>query len=191
VLRRSEAAQYIEVGRGSAKKRKVVPTDWLDKDGETIIWNPGKRLKGWLKDVVATLKSSWRNKVQYGMICKSLPNPGYVPIAKITDIEPSKDWHSFPHAEDYDLGGLPEPNVEVVVLDRGSIFALHYVINKPVIVQAEIFCFARGINAENVKDWMETIGSYKGLGDLHNSSEGYGCFKVKKFEVKEEKTIHF
>jgi len=185
------SVQYIEKGKGSRKKRYLVPTDWLADDGETIIFDVGERLKGWLKEQVATMKSSWKDRVQYGVVCKSLPNPGYVPIAKLEDIAPSRNWNSFQHKDEYELNGLPEPNVELVVTDRGSIFALHYVLNKPVTVKAEIYSFAQGITPENVEEWLRVLGRVKGLGDMHNSSAGYGTFEVKSFKVIEEKELAF
>lgn len=184
--------QYVEHGRGSAKKRCLVSTDWLDADGETILFDVGKRLKGWLKEQVATMKPSWRDKIQYGIVCKSLPKPGYTPIAKIKNIGPSKNWANFQHKEEYNLGNLPEPNVEVIQTEDGrSVFSLHYVLNRAIIVKAAIYCFAQGINSESVKEWLETLGQIKGLGDMHSSASSYGTFTVKSFKVTQEKEIPF
>jgi len=186
------SVQYVEKGSGSRRKRYLTPTDWLAEDGETIIWNAGKRLKGWLKSVVATMKPSWRDKIQHGIVCKSLPNSGYVPIAKISDIAPSRNWHTFQHKDEYNLNNLPEPNVEVIVTERGgSIFAMHYVLSKPVKVNVAIYGYAQGIDWRTVKEWMKTLGAIRGLGDMHASSEGYGTFKVLKFKLISEKEIAF
>lgn len=184
------SVQYIEKGKGSKKKRYLVPTDWLDED--KIVFDAGKRLKGWLKEQVATMKSSWKDRIQYGVVCKSLPNAGYVPIAELKDIAPSRNWISFQHKDEYDFNGLPEPNVEVVITDRGtSVFALHYVLNHPITVKVAIYSFAYGIRPENVEEWLTTLGKIKGLGDMHNSSAGYGCFEVKSFNIVEEKELSF
>jgi hypothetical protein len=186
------SVQYIEKGQGSRLKRYLVPTDWLDKDGETIVWDAGKRLKGWLKSVVATMKPTWKDRVQHGIVCKSLPNSGFIPIAKLSDIAPSRNWHSFQHKDMYDLNGLPEPNVEVITTEKGgSIFSMYYVLSKPVKVKVAIYGFAQGITWQNVKEWMETLGQIRGLGDKHTSSEAYGTFKVLSFELKEEKEVAF
>ena len=186
------SCQYIEKGRGSSKKRFLVATDWLDKDGETILWDVGKRLKGWLKQQIATMKTSWKDRIQYGMICKSTPKAGYVPIAKLTDIEPSRNWHSFQHAEDYTLNGLPEPNVEVIMTEqKRSIFAMYYVLKEPIKLKVQIFSYAYGVYPEIVEEWLRTLGSIHGLGDLHNSSEGFGCFHVLDFKVVEDKELAF
>lgn len=191
VERPALSVQYIEKGRGSQKKRFLTPTDWLDENGN-IVWDVGKKLKGWLKEQISTMKTSWKDRIQYGVVCKSLPTPGYVPIANLKDIAPSRNWDSFQHKERYDLNDLPEPNVELVITDRGtSIFALHYVIKTPITVKALIYGFAYGVTPENVEQWMRELGEIKGLGDMHNSSAGYGCFNVKKFEILEDKEIDF
>jgi hypothetical protein len=183
------AVQYVEKGSGSKKKRYLTPTDWLD--GDQIVLDVGKRLKGWLKEQVMTMKTSWRDKIQYGVVCKSLPQAGYVPIAELKDIAPSRNWDSFQYKDEYDLNGLPKPNVEVIITDRGSIFALHYVLNKPITVKSAIYCFAHGVNSESVEEWLRSLGQVKGLGDLHNSSAGYGTFKVNSFKLVEEEELAF
>lgn len=184
--------QYVERGKGSNLKRYLVPTDWLEEDGKTIVWDVGKRLKGWLKDIVGTMKSTWKDRIQYGVICKSLPEAGFIPIASIEDIAPSRNWENFQHKDMYDLNKLPKPNVEVIITERGtSVFALYYVLSKPVIVKASVHCFAYGIEPETVETWLKEMGIIKGLGDMHSSSAGYGCFKVRSFKIVEEKEIPF
>jgi hypothetical protein len=191
ISRLALSVQYIEKGSGSRAKRVLVPTDWLNEKGE-IVFDIGKRLKGWLKEQVMTMKPTWRDKVQYGIVCKSQPNPGYVPIATLKDIEPSRNWGSFQHKDEYDLNGLPEPNVETILTRDGrSVFSFHYVLNKPITCKATIYCFAGGITPESVEEWLKTLGKFKGLGDLHNTSAGYGTFEVKSFKLLEEKEITF
>jgi len=186
------SVQYIEKGQGSKLRRCLVPTDWLAEDKKTIVWNAGKRLKGWLKETVATMKPSWRDKIQYGVVCKSLPNAGYNPIATISDIAPSRTWQTFQRKDEYDLNGLPEPEVEVIITERGqSIFAMHYVLAKPVKVGVTIYGFAQGIHWQTIKEWMQKLGEIRGLGDKHSSSEGYGTFKVLKFKKIKEEEISF
>lgn len=185
------SVQYVVKGSGSSSKRQLVPTGWLADDGKTIVWDVGKRLKGWMKDVVVTMKSSWKDKIQYGIVCKSLPQAGYIPIANIEDIQPSRNWDSFQKKDDYSLGSLPKPNEEMVMNERGEqIFAFHYVLNKNISTKALIHCFAP-IEPEVVKMWLKEIGPIKGLGDLHSSSEGYGCFSLKSFKIIEQKEIPF
>ena len=190
VFRPALSVQYIEKGAGSQKKRYLVSTDWLDTDGN-IVWDVGKKVKGWLKEQVGTMKVSWKDRIQYGLVCKSLPEPGYVKIATLKDIAPARNWHTFSKAEGYDLNELPEPNVEVIQTDRGSVFGLHYVLSNPITVKCIIYCFAYGVTPQVVEGWLRDLGEIKGLGDMHNSSAGYGCFNVKNFEVLEDKEINF
>jgi hypothetical protein len=191
IERLAVSVQYMEKGVGSKAKRVLVPTDWLSED-KNIMLDIGKRLKGWLKEQVMTMKPTWRDRIQYGIVCKSLPTAGYVPIASLKDVEKSRNWSSFRNKDEYDLNGLPEPNVETVMTKDGrSVFSFHYVLNKPITVRAMIYCFASGITAESVEEWLRTLGKVKGIGDLHNSSAGYGTFEVKSFKIKEEKEIAF
>jgi hypothetical protein len=187
------AAQYIEKGHGSENKRYLTATDWLDQDGKTIVLDVGKRLKGWLKEVVKTMKPTMADRVNYGLAVKSLPTPGYVPVASIDQIRASKSWKTFQHKDKYVLNGLPEPEVEVIVTKdpkKPSIFALHYVLEKPVTTKAVIYCLgATGFRPDAVKGWLETLGPLKGLGDLHNS--GFGYFTVKDFKVVNEVELKF
>ena len=185
------SAQYIEKGKGSTIKRFLVATDWLDTDKRTVMFDVGKRLKGWLKEQVMTMKPSLRDRIQYGVICKSLPETGFNPIATIDDFMPSRNWESFKGYDQYDLNGLPAPNVECIQTQKGmSIFAMHYVIKKDVEVKARIYCFAQ-IPVSAMESWLKTLGQVKGLGDKHNSSEGYGCFDVKDFHQVSELELNF
>jgi len=190
VFKPALSVQYVEKGTGSSKKRHLVPTDWLDGNGN-IVWDVGKKVKGWLKEQVATMKSSWKERIQYGVVCKSLPEPGYVKIATIKDIAPPRNWHTFSNTDQYDLNDMPEPNVEVVKTDRGSVFAFHYVLLNPITVKCLIYSFAYGVTPKVVEGWLRDLGEIKGIGDMHNSSAGYGCFTVKAFEVLEDKEIAF
>jgi hypothetical protein len=192
VERLALSVQYVQKGQGSKVKRILVPTEWLDVDEKTIIWDAGKRLKGWLKEQVVTMKPSWRDRIQNGVVCLSLPTHGFNPIAKLEDIAPSRNWRTFSHREEYDLNGLPEPNVEVIRNTEGkTIFAFHYVLSKPVTVKVAIYSIAGGVRPESVEGWLREIGPMKGLGDMHTSSTGYGLFTLKSFKVAEEKELNF
>jgi hypothetical protein len=177
------AAQYVESGKGSQTKRNLVATDWLDHDKKTIIFDTGKRLKGWFKEQALTLGGQTkRDLLSYGVICKSLPKSGFAPIANISEIAKSRTWESFSHKDDYVLGTLPAPEVEVIITEHGSIFSLYYVLEKPIDLQARIFSFARGLGPDLVKDWLQKLGEAKGLSDKHNSSAGYGTFILKEWK---------
>jgi len=184
--------QYKEIGRGTVKKRHVLPTGWLDQDGKTILFDVGKRLKGWLKEQMMTVTPSLVPRIQYGVMCKSLPQAGMVPVATVEDVAPSRSWGSFKDADNYELNGMPEPEAEFLISKDGrSVSCLYYILKKPIEVEVEIQCFASGVRSEAVKNWMETLGTAKGLGDKHNVSEGFGTFDVLNYEVTERKELTF
>jgi len=184
--------QYKEVGHGTAKRRIVIPTGWLGQDGKTIRFDVGKRLKGWLKEQMTTVKPSLVPRVQYGVVCRSLPKVGMVQVATIDDVAPSRTWASFKDAENYDLDGKPEPEAEFLISKDGrSVSALYYVLGKPIEVEVEIQSFANGVRSEAVENWLRTLGSMKGLGDKHNVSEAFGTFEVLSYEVTERKELKF
>lgn len=199
------SCQYEERGKGSGKMRVVVPTNWLDADGETLLLDIGKRLKGWVKEVILTTKPSMLKKIQFGLFIKSQPNLGMNPlplaedgngVATIKDIAPSKTWGTFSNRGIYQLKDgdreLPEPEVDHLIsaTTGTSIFRLYYILGKKVIVRGNIFCFVQ-IPPDSIKSWMDQIGCYKGVGDCHSAPEGYGLFTVKKFELKEEGALSF
>ncbi len=190
ITRPALSVQYVDKGTRSQKKRHFCPTDWLVNDTD-IVWNVGKKMKGWIKEQVTTMKKSMADSVQYGIVCKSLPKAGYVKIAELSDIAPSRNWASFNNKDEYVLGDLPEPNVELVQTKTGSAFTFHYVIGTPVLVKTKIHGFAHNITPEALKNWMENLGEIKGLGDRHNSSEGYGTFTLKSYEIVEDMQIQF
>ena len=194
------AAQYEERGKGSERKRYIIPTNWLADDGKTLLFDVGKRLKGWIKEVVLTTKPSLAKKIQYGLFAKSLPKPGLNPLqlvengkyATLDDIAPSKTWKNFQYKDLYELGSFPEPEVEHLISGTTgtSIFRQFYVLEKNVIAKANIFCLAQ-ISPNVIESWLREIGEYKGLGDCHSAPECYGTFTVRDFHTIEEKKIVF
>lgn len=184
------ALQYREQGAGTKLKRHVVPTDWLDSDSKTILLDVGKKLKGWLKEQILTVKPSMAKRIQYGVVCKSLPNHGPIPIATVKDIAPSKSWRSFKDAELYELDGMPEPETEFIITREGkSVASIYYVLSKPAEVEVEIQSFAMGVNPDAVRDWLETLGPIRGLGDKH--SQGFGTFELLSFGEVERRKLTF
>lgn len=194
------SAQYIEKGKGTEKKRHLVPTGWLADDQKTLLWDVGKRLKGWVGEVILTVKPSLKDKIRFGMFIHSLPKTGLNTIqikgekrvATIDDFAPSHSWKEFVNADVYETNHLPKPEVAHLLSGTTgqSVFSLYYVLDKTMVTEMEVFCFVQ-IPAEAVKSWLEMMGEYKGLGDLHNAPEGYGTFHVNKFEVIEEGKIKF
>jgi len=159
VSRIALALQYVEKGAGTKKKRHITPTDWLSRDdNKTIVIDVGKKVKGWMKEQMKTVKPSMVARLQYGMVCKSIPI-GFVPVGVIKDVATSNSWASFQHVEDYELNGLPEPEAEYLMNDAGKqVTSIYYVLPGPVDVEVEIQVFANGVNPDAVKNWLETLG---------------------------------
>ncbi|MCL4518348.1 MAG: hypothetical protein M1587_04040 [Thaumarchaeota archaeon] len=193
VHRLALGVQYVEVGKGSQKKRNLIPQDWLAPDRQTIIFDVGKHVKGWLKDQGFSLGGQLkRDALNYGVICKTLPTSGYAKVAKLSDIAPSHTWESFIKKGDYVLNSLPEPEVEAVLTKEGkSIFALFLVLGKDVEMKARIHSFARGIDHDLIQNWLTELGPIKGLGDKHNSSSNFGTFDVKEFKFLGERDLKY
>lgn len=193
ISRLALAVQYLEEGRGSNKKRVLKATDWLDADGKTVRLDAGKRLKGWVKEQALTLGGETkRDLVGFGVSAQTSPSPGFVPVGTLDDLAPSSTWGSFKDKDTYMLNGFPPPEVEGMITTEGrSVYAMFFVLAKPVQVKVKVSCFARGFTHEQLKDWMEQLGGLKGLGDKHNSSSGYGLFSVKEFKFIGEKVLQY
>jgi hypothetical protein len=186
------AAQYEE-GKGSAP-RVLRDTGWLDEDGETLLLDVGKRLKGWMKEQARTLGGETKSdSVRMGLSIQSLPTPGLVRLpATVADFRPSRSWDRFQKRDQYKLNGFPAPEVEVIsAIDGSPRFALSYTLAKPVEVSARIFCFVPSLDWERVENWLAILGQVKGLGDRHNDSAAYGRFVIKASGKPVEKEIKY
>jgi len=157
-----------------------------------VIWNPAKKLRGWLKEQVKTIKPSATEAVQYGIKTRGVPTD----IIEIADVSELEGDPNFPEKDKQDYityNNMPYPYKEVIVVKDGgkvrSTFSFYYVLKKPIRCKVEIFCFARNISPESVKELLEKLGSYTGLGDKHN--QDFGHFKLISFEVKQRGAINF
>lgn len=152
------------------------------KDGQ-VVFDAGKKFRGWIKEQARTIKPSAYEAIQYGFKSFSLPQAGEVPIAKAEEIVGADD---FPEKfkDSYELAkDMPYPFMETIMIKEAkttrSTFAFHYLLPKAVKVKIKIFCFARNVSPEVVQDMMEKLGPYTGLGDRH--SQGQGTFKLVSF----------
>jgi len=179
------AVQYDEVKRGGRTVRIFKPQDWF-VDGY-VGMDVGKRLRGWFFQQAKTIKPSLGDALKYGLKCDSLPKPGFVKVAELTDIGSNSDFSEKDKLEYY-LGDILEkvgyPFKEVFsVTERGarrSVFAFNYVIEKPIKVEAKISCFARGFMPDSAKEMLENLGMIMGIGDRY--AQGFGCFKLLDFK---------
>ena len=205
IKRLAFATQSPEKGSGSEKKRYLMPTNWLADDNETILFDFGKRMKGWFGEVIKTIKPSMSDKFRFGLFCKSIPNDGLNSlsfaedknkVAKMSDFTISQTWKTFGRTELYALNhsGVKYPEPEVNHMTSGttgmSLFQLFYVLKPDVKVNGEIFSYVQ-VSPEAIEQWLREIGKYKGLGDLHNAPEGFGRFEILNFEVIKEGKLRF
>jgi len=175
------AVQYDERKVGARRIRKFKP-DFI-RDGK-VMFDVGKSFRGWMKEQTRTVKPSAYEAVQYGFKSFSLPQQGEIPVADANELVGSDN---FPEKfkDDYEVpGGYPLPFMETIIIKEAkatrSTFAFYYLLPKKVKMKLKIFCFARNITPEVVKDLIEKLGPYAGLGNRH--SQGYGTFHLTKFE---------
>jgi hypothetical protein len=178
---------YDERREGARTIRTFRPN--FVKDGE-IFWDPGLKLRGWMKEQVRTIKPSSFETIQYGFKSFTLPSKGPIPIGKTEDLKgdpnfPEKFKLNYELPKEYKIKDYPF--MEAIIVKEGSrtrsTFSFYYVFPGPVKVQVQIFCYARNITPQVVKDLMEKVGPWAGLGDRH--SAGYGTFKLINFKHEE------
>lgn len=179
------AVQYDEVKRGGRTVRIFRPQDWYN-DGNIMI-DVGKRLRGWFIQQSRTVKPSLADALRYGLKCDSVPAPGSVEVAKTKDITPNSAFLEKDKTEYYlgeELEKVGYPFKEVFSVTEGgkmrSVFAFHYIIDKPIPVKAKIHSFARGFLPGSAEEMLKKIGVIIGLGDRY--AQGYGCFKLIDFK---------
>lgn len=171
--------------KGSREVYFLSPQDWYDGDG-SIIFDVGKRLRGWFVQQGTTAKKSLGEALRYGLKCDSVPTPGFVPVAKLSDITASshneidQDKYYF----DETIKKLGPPFVEAFTVKEGTklrpVFSFHYTIDKPIKVDAKIYSFASNFMPEGAEEMLSKLGHILGLGDRH--AQGFGCFKLLKFK---------
>ena len=176
---------YDELKRGGRTVRVFKAQDWLDD--ENIMIDVGKRLRGWFVQQARTVKPSLADALQYGLKCDSLPKPGLVQVATTKDITKNDDFPEKDKTEYYlspELEKIGFPNKEVFAINekgsKRSVFTFHYVIDKPIVVEAKIYSFARGFLPEGAKEMLDNLGAIMGIGDRY--AQGFGVFKLLSFE---------
>lgn len=182
---------YDEIKRGSRLIRTLVPQGWLSEDGKSIMWDVGKRTKGWFVTQMKTLRPSAEGTIKHGLKCESLPNPGPVAIAKVSDMKPgpefsNKDKIEYELCNEFKSVGWPEKEAFAVTQGRQTraLFAYYYTLKNPVSVSFNIYSMARNFSPDSAKEMLTKCGIIAGVGDGY--AQGYGTFKLKDFEAKEE-----
>lgn len=174
---------YDERREGSRTIRTFKPT--FIKDGN-VMFDVGKKLRGWVKEQVRTVKPSAFEAVQYGFKAFSLPNAGEVPIAEAGELVGDDNFPEKFRSQYEVPNGFSYPFMETIILkDSKSIkstFSFYYLLPKTVKLKVNLFCFARNITPEVIEDLMQKLGGYTGLGDRH--AHGYGNFRLINFKCK-------
>lgn len=171
-------------GRGATKKR-IFSALWVRDD--KVIIDPSKRIGGWLKKQLPLLRSSYLSQVQ---AIKVFPLNGqqYVPVCDLSEL--TGGTTPIPDNNHEFLCKFPNPlwqRIQVPGTAGGTRTTTTYWLeyNKPAQFSVRIISFARSITPEIIKEALDKLGHATGIGDKH--SQGYGRFKLIKFESKQEK----
>jgi hypothetical protein len=180
---------YDKVPRGGREIRELKPQDWYDGDNgqSMVVLDVGKRMRGWFKQQAMTAKPSLGDALKYGLKCDSMPDFGFVPVAKTTDITANNEFLEKDKTEYYlskQLEKIGYPYKDIVLVKKkgqtDSVFIFYYLINKPIKVQVKIQSFARGFTPDGAKEMLEKLGGIMGIGDGY--ARGHGCFKLLDFK---------
>jgi hypothetical protein len=177
--------EATDEGRGATKKR-IFSANWA-KDGKVRL-DPSKRMGGWLKKQLPLLRSSYATQVQ---AIKVYPANGqqYVDVCELSELKgsdiPIPDAnHEFLQKFANPLWQrIQVPNTTGTGTRSTTTYWLEY--PKPTQFQVKIISFARSITPEIIKEALTKLGYATGIGDKY--SQGYGRFKLIKFDAKSEK----
>lgn len=160
---------------------------WIKNDD--IIFDIGKRVKGWIKEQIKTIKPSLAEKLKYSFTGNSILNNnvvfGHIPIAKINQLsglEVPEDDILFKLPATFKL--YPFRNV-FVGENKNYVNQYYYLLETPIKLSTEVFCWTKDFTPDDFKNMLAVFGAGMGIGDLH--SQGYGKFKLISFEKTEEK----
>lgn len=165
-------------------------SEFLNGNGK-LIFDVGKRLRGWFKATAKTVRPSLGDTLQYGLRCLSVPTVGPIEIVDMKELKGMKGEPDEDLAKSYRLpqgSDLPYPKKEAFVTGSGkdmrSVFSFHYILPVEKELSAKIISFARNFTPEMAKWMLSKFGLVQGLGDRY--SQGYGLFELVKFEAKSE-----
>lgn len=184
---------YISVHRKGMRVDSVElvsSQSWL-KDTD-IMFDVGKRMKGWIKEQVKTMKPSLGDKLRFSLAANSisLENKVIFGQVKIGDIKELSGLSKAPTEEEFKKPDMfttyPFKNV-FVGENKRYVNSYYYILPKDVKLKAELFCWTKDFTPKDCKAMLETFGSGIGIGDLH--TQGYGKFQLLNFEVISEGDI--
>jgi|GEM_PF-3348476 len=164
--------------------------EWLNGDNE-VIFDVGKRLRGWMKTTAKTVRPSLGDVMQYGLRCLSVPTIGSMEIAGTNELKGMKGEPDADLAKGYRLpegSDLPYPKKEAFVVGSGrdmrSVFSFHYVLPVEKELQVKIVSFARNFTPEMARWMLGKFGKVQGIGDRY--AQGFGLFDLVDFEFETE-----
>jgi len=159
---------------------------WL-KDNN-ILFDSGKRMKGWIKEQIKTMKPSLADKLRYSLSGNSIDGKntifGHVPIATLDDIEGLQEFEGDVECKKPDTFKMYPFKNTFVGENKQYVNNYYYLLPKNVHLKAEIFCWTKDFSHKDGKAILETFGSGMGIGDMH--SQGFGKFKLLNFNVIQE-----
>lgn len=173
-----------------AKFHEFDSSEWLNGNSK-VIFDAGKRLRGWFKTTAKTVRPTLGDTLQYGLRCLSAPTIGAIEIADTSELEGMKGVPDEDLARGYRLPqdtGLPYPKKEAFVTGSGkdmrSVFSFHYILPVEKELDVKIISFARNFTPAMAEWMLSKFGLVQGLGDRY--SQGHGLFELVKFESKSE-----
>jgi len=163
----------------------VKEQSWLNENN--IIFDVGKRIKGWTKEQARTMKPSLADKLRYSFSGNSIPTYGYIPISTVDRLSGLSEPIADIEFTKSDI--LPVyPFKNVFVGENGNyVNQYYYTVPDELELQCEVFCWTKDFAPTDCKAMLDTFGTGMGLGDLH--SQGFGKFTLSSFEITEEGDI--
>ncbi len=163
---------------------------WLDDNN--ILFDSGKRMKGWVKEQIKTMKPSLADKLRYSLSGNSIEGNnllvfGRVPISTLDELEGLAEFEGDVECKKPDkFKKYPFKNT-FVGENKQYVNNYYYLLPKEVHLKAELFCWTKDFSHKDCKAILETFGSGMGVGDMH--SQGFGKFKLLNFNVIQEGDI--
>ena len=189
------SVQSIEK-RGGIKKERYYEfnfSGWLNKDGK-IVFDSGKRLRGWFKQQSRTIRPTLGEALQYGLRCLSTPHPGSIEIAEPTGLkgtnkEDVSDTLQNAYRMPENSDSFPYPIKEAFTTGHGkdmrSVFSFFYVLPMNIELEVKLISFARNFTPEMAEWMLKKLGCVSGIGDKY--SNGHGLFELVSFDATSEK----
>lgn len=181
IFRKGMRIDHIEVANNQS---------WLGKNNE-VLFDIGKRLKGWIKEQARTMKPSLADKLRYSLSGNSIVGDktvfGQIPIATLDDLDGLNEADSDTEFKKPDKFKLYPFRSVFVGENKNYVNSYSYILPKQIKMKGELFCWTKDFTPNDCKQILEVFGSGMGIGDHH--SQGYGKFRLLDFKVIQEGDI--